>query len=126
MCVWYDVLQCEGGEGSTSKVRVEQVLPGVAQQSVGEDQVQRTQQQVIGVHQVITNHREVPWKDVRQDMKLFPSFEKGTSELHLFVPLIFYLQTDYFSLVFYKTSRLPLAWTNRTQQKLKTSVTEQG
>lgn len=44
----------------TSKVWVEQLLPGVAQQSVGEDEVQSAQQQVVGVHQVVADHREVP------------------------------------------------------------------
>ena len=47
--------------GSTSEVRVEQVPPGVAQQCVGEDEVERAQQQVVRVHQVIADHGEVPW-----------------------------------------------------------------
>lgn len=46
----------------TFKVWVEQLLPGVAKQSVGEDEVERTQQQMIGVDQVVTDHREVPCK----------------------------------------------------------------
>lgn len=50
-----------GAAGSvTFKAGVEQVLPGVTQQSAGKDQVQSTQQQVIRVHQVIADHREVP------------------------------------------------------------------
>lgn len=47
-------------ERGTSEAGVEQVFPGVAQQSVGEDEVERTQQQMIRVHQVIADHGEVP------------------------------------------------------------------
>ena len=43
----------------TSEVWVEQVFPGIAEQGIGEDQVQRTQQEVVGVDQVVTDHREV-------------------------------------------------------------------
>ena len=43
----------------TSEVWVEQVFPCVAEQSIGEDQVQRTQQQVVGVDQVVADHWEV-------------------------------------------------------------------
>ena len=43
----------------TSEVWVEQVFPCVAEQSIGEDQVQRTQQQVVGVYQVVADHWEV-------------------------------------------------------------------
>lgn len=45
---------------NTFKVWVEQLLPGIAKQSVGEDKVERTQQQMIRVDQVITDHWEVP------------------------------------------------------------------
>lgn len=45
---------------ATFEVRVEQLLPGVAQQSVGEDEVESAEQQMIRVHQVIADHREVP------------------------------------------------------------------
>lgn len=45
---------------ATSEVWVEQLLPGVAQQGVGEHQVQGAQQQVVGVDQVVADHREVP------------------------------------------------------------------
>lgn len=49
-----------GASAATSEVRVEQLLPGVAQQGVGEHQVQGAQQQVVGVDQVVADHREVP------------------------------------------------------------------
>lgn len=49
-------------EDVTFKAGVEQLLPGVAKQRVGEDEVQRAQQQVVGVDQVVADHGEVPWE----------------------------------------------------------------
>lgn len=45
---------------ATSEVGVEQLFPGVAQQSVGEDKVESAQQEVVRIHQVVADHREVP------------------------------------------------------------------
>ena len=47
-------------ERGTFEAGVEQIFPGVAQQSVGEDEVEGAQQQVVRVHQVVADHREVP------------------------------------------------------------------
>lgn len=45
----------------TFEAGVEQVFPGVAEQGVCEDEVQGAQQQVVWVHQVVADHREVSW-----------------------------------------------------------------
>lgn len=51
---------CTSARDATFELRVQQVLPGVAQQGVGEDEVEGAQQQVVRVHQVVADHREVP------------------------------------------------------------------
>lgn len=45
----------------TFEAGVEQVFPGIAEQGVCEYEVQRAQQQVVWVHQVVADHREVTW-----------------------------------------------------------------
>lgn len=45
----------------TFKGRVQQLLAAGAEQSVAADQVQCAQQQMVGVHQVIADHGEVPY-----------------------------------------------------------------
>lgn len=57
-----------GAEFRTFEGWVEQVFPGVAQQSAGEDKVESTQQQMIRVHQVIADHGEVPWMRKKTNM----------------------------------------------------------
>lgn len=50
----------EAVAAGTSEVCVEQLFPGITQQSVGEDEVESTEQQMVRIHQVIADHWEVP------------------------------------------------------------------
>lgn len=56
---------------ATFEVRVEQLLPGVAQQRVGEDEVESAEQQMIRVYQIIADHREVPWSGKKDGVIFF-------------------------------------------------------
>ena len=61
----------------TSKVWLEQILAGT-QQGVSEEPVNAAQQQVIGVHQVITDGREVACKWMT--IMMFSTTDKAQQE----------------------------------------------
>lgn len=81
---------------------------------------------MVGVDQVVTDHREVPWKGTADHF---------SSSLPFSTWWVFTKNSDSCSFVSFGTrltliwgnnTDLPLAWTNKTQQKLKTSLMVQG
>lgn len=49
----------------TSEVLIDEIFPVGAHESVAKHQVQTAEQEVIGVHQVISNHAEITWNKVQ-------------------------------------------------------------